>query len=101
MRKIIRNFALGLMSFLALFGVAMYLRSPSGVPAALEKRDKVRVMEDENQRLREDLQNHKEFIQKLDTDQKFRERKVREIYNLQKRNEQTIIVATPQPADPH
>jgi len=101
MRKIIRNFALGLMSFLALFGVAMYLRSPSGVPAALEKRDKVRAMEDENQRLREDLQNHKEFIQKLDTDQKFRERKVREIYNLQKRNEQTIIVATPQPADPH
>jgi cell division protein FtsB len=54
-------------------------------------------MEDENQRLREDLQSHKEFIQKLDTDQKFREKKVREIYNLQKRNEQTIIVpATPQ-----
>lgn len=44
------------------------------------------------------IQMHKDFIQKLDTDQKFREKKVREIYNLQKRNEQTIIVPTPPPA---
>lgn len=80
------------------FSVAAYLRSPVGIPAALEKRDKVRIMEEENQRLREELQNHREFIQKLDTDQQFREKKVRELYNLQKRNEQMIIVPTTPPA---
>lgn len=101
MRRIVRNLALlGLFSIVT-FSVTAYLRSPAGIPAALEKRDKVRSMEDENQRLREDLQNHKEFIQKLDTDQKFREKKVREIYNLQKRNEQTIIVPTPATTAPH
>lgn len=94
MRRIIRNLALlGIFSFVT-FSVAAYLRSPAGIPAALEKRDKVRTMEDENQRLREDLQSRKEIIRKLDTDLKFRERKVREIYSLQKRNEQTIIVPT-------
>ena len=97
MRRIVRNLALLAVFSFATFSVAVYLHSPAGIPAALEKRDKVRSMEDENQRLREDLQSHKEFIQKLDTDQKFREKKVREIYNLQKRNEQTIIVpSTPQ-----
>jgi len=96
MRSIVRNLGLLLAFSLVTFSVAAYLRSPAGIPAALDKRDKVRNMEDENQRLREELQSHKEFIQKLDTDQKFREKKVREIYNLQKRNEQTIIVpATP------
>jgi hypothetical protein len=94
MRRIVRNLALLGVFSLITFSVAAYLRSPAGIPAALEKRDKVRSMEDENQRLREDLQSHKEFIQKLDTDQKVREKKVREIYNLQKRNEQTIIVPT-------
>src|ERR1035437_5792763 len=95
MRRIVRNLALMLAFSLAPFSVAAYLRSPAGIPAALEKRDKVRTMEDENQRLREDLQSHKEIIRKLDTDLKFREKKVREIYNLQKRNEQTIIVPSP------
>ena len=98
MRSIVRNLGLLVVFSLITFSVAAYLRSPTGVPAAIEKRDKVRSMEDENQRLREELQNHKEFIQKLDTDQKFREKKVREIYSLQKRNEQTIIVPTPAPA---
>ena len=98
MRRIVRNLALlGVLS-LVTFSVTAYLRSPTGIPAAIDKRDKVRAMEDENQRLREELQNHKEFIQKLDTDQKFREKKVREIYNLYKRNEQTIIVPTAPPA---
>lgn len=90
----IRNLALLGVFSLITFSVVAYLRSPAGIPAALEKRDKVRTMEDENQRLREELQSHKEFIQKLDTDQKFREKKVREIYGLQKRNEQTIVVPT-------
>ncbi len=98
MRRIVRNLGLLMAFSLVTFSVAAYLRSPAGIPAALEKRDKVRTMEDENQRLREELQMHKDFIQKLDTDQKFREKKVREIYNLQKRNEQTIIVPTPPPA---
>jgi cell division protein FtsB len=98
MRRIVRNLALlGLFS-LVTFSVAAYLRSPAGIPAALEKRDKVRSMEDQNQRLREELQSHKDLIRKLDTDQKFREKKVREIYNLQKRNEQTIIVPAPSPS---
>jgi len=97
MRRIVRNLALLGMFSLITFSVVAYLRSSAGIPAALEKRDKVRSMEEENQRLREDLQNHKELIRKLDTDQKFREKKVREIYNLQKRNEQTIIVSTPPP----
>lgn len=95
MRRIVRNLALLGVFSLVTFSVAAYLRSPAGIPAALEKRDKVRTMEDENQRLREDLQSHKEIIRKLDTDLKFREKKVREIYNLQKRNEQTIIVPSP------
>jgi cell division protein FtsB len=90
----IRNLALLGVFSLITFSVVAYLRSPAGIPAALEKRDKVRAMEEENQRLREELQSRKEFIQKLDTDQKFREKKVREIYSLQKRNEQTIIVPT-------
>ena len=97
MRRIVRSLGLVVVCTLVLISVGAYLRSPAGVPAALEKRDKVRQMEEENQRLREELQNHKEFIQKLDTDQKFREKKVREIYSLQKRNEQTIIVPTPDP----
>lgn len=94
MRRMIRNLALLGVFSLITFSVVAYLRSPAGIPAALEKRDKVRAMEEENQRLREELQSRKEFIQKLDTDQKFREKKVREIYSLQKRNEQTIIVPT-------
>jgi cell division protein FtsB len=98
MRTIVRNLVLLLAFSLVTFSVAAYLRSPTGIPAALDKRDKVRSMENENQRLREELQSHREFIQKLDTDQKFREKKVREIYNLQKRNEQTIIVPTTPPA---
>jgi hypothetical protein len=98
MRRIVRNLVLLVVFSLVTVSVAAYLRSPAGIPAALDKRDNVRSMEDENQRLREELQNHKEFIQKLDTDQKFREKQVRQIYNLQKRNEQTIIVPTTPPA---
>jgi cell division protein FtsB len=97
MRRIVRNLGLLVVLSFLTFGVAAYLRSPGGIPAAIEKRDKVRSMEEENQRLREELDSHKELIRKLDTDQKFREKKVREIYSLQKRNEQTIIVPTPPP----
>ena len=79
-------------------GVAAYLKSPAGVPAALQKRDQIRAIESENQQLRDEVERRRERIHRLETDQEFRDKQVRERYNVQKPNEQTIILPSNPPA---
>jgi cell division protein FtsB len=79
-------------------GTTAYLKSPAGIPAALQKRDQIRGIERENQKLREEVERRKALVHRLETDQDFRDKQVRERYNLQKPNEQTIYLQGNSPA---
>ena len=92
MKKVFRTLSVLALSSLVVVGISAYLRGPNGVPAAVEKRNEMRRMEDENQRLREEVERRKEEIRRLDTDQRYRDRKYREMYKMQKPNEQTIYL---------
>ncbi len=98
MRGLFQRLAWITLFFLVAVGTTAYLKSPAGIPAALQKRDQIRVIELENQKLREEVERRKELVHRLETDQDFRDKQVRERYNLQKPNEQTIYLQSNPPA---
>jgi cell division protein FtsB len=98
MRGLFQRLALFTFFCLVAVGVAAYLKSPAGIPAALQKREQVRGIEQQNRMLREEIVRRKERVHRLETDQVYRDREVRERYNLQKPNEQTIYLQNNPPA---
>jgi len=100
MRGLFRHLAFAALFCLLGVGVVAYLRGPAGVPAALNRREQLLKMEQDNRALREEVERRKQEIQRLNTDQSYRDQKVREKLNLQKRNEQTIYLPdTPKSKD--
>ena len=75
-----------------------HLRSPAGIPAALQKREQIRLIEEHNRTLREEIELRKERVHRLETDQAYRDREIRQRYNVQKPNEQTIYLQSNPPA---
>ena len=98
MRGLFRHLLVVFLLLIVAVGVTAYLKSPAGIPAALQKRDQIRSIEAENQKLRGEVERRKERIHRLETDQDFRDKQVRERYNVQKPNEQTIILPSNPPA---
>ncbi len=68
------------------------LRGPHGVPQMMEKRQQLQLMEGENEKLRQEIRKHEEFIRKLETDATTRDRVIRERTNKQKPDETTIYL---------
>ncbi len=80
-----------------------YLRAPNGLPATVDKMHQVQRMEDENSRLRQEIQQRQDRIDRLKSDAAYRDRIVRERLNVQKRNEKTYYITPdqqPAPAAP-
>lgn len=98
MRGLFRRLAFITLFCLVAVGVTAYLKSPAGIPAALQKRDQIRGIEGENKKLREEIERRKERVHRLETDQDFRDKQIRERYNVQKPNEQTIYLQSNPPA---
>jgi hypothetical protein len=48
--------------------------------------------------LREEIERRKERVHRLETDQAYRDREIRQRYNVQKPNEQTIYLQSTPPA---
>lgn len=98
MRGLFQRLAIITFFCLVAVGVAAHLRSPAGIPAALQKRDQIRLVEEQNRLLREEIERRKERVHRLETDQAYRDREIRQRYNLQKPNEQTIYLQSNPPA---
>lgn len=71
------------------------LRGPHGVPRMIEKKQQLERMEGENEKLRQDIRKHEEFIRKLENDPEVRDRVIREKTNRQKPDETTIYLQEP------
>ena len=98
MRGLFQRLALITFFCLVAVGVTAHLRSPAGIPAALQKREQIRLIEEHNRTLREEIERRKERVHRLETDQDYRDREIRERYNVQKPNEQTIYLQSNPPA---
>jgi cell division protein FtsB len=98
MRGLFQRLALITLFCLVAVGVTAYLKSPAGIPAALQKREQIRGIEQQNRMLREEVERRKERVHRLETDQDYRDREIRERYNVQKPNEQTIYLQSNPPA---
>ena len=73
-------------------------KNAAGIPAALQKREQIRLIEEHNRTLREEIERRKERVHRLETDQAYRDREIRQRYNVQKPNEQTIYLQSNPPA---
>jgi cell division protein FtsB len=93
MRGLFRYLSLILIGALLSLGAVAYLRAPSGLPATLDKMHQVQKMEEENNRLREEIQQRQDRIERLKTSQPARDREIRDRYNMQKRNEKTYYTS--------
>jgi len=94
MRGLFRYLSLILIGALLSLGAVAYLRGPNGLPATLNKVHQVEKMQEENNRMREEIQQRKDRIERLKNDAAARDREIRERYNMQKRNEKTYYTST-------
>ena len=70
-------------AFLVVAGYAFFtLRGPTGVPALLEKRHQIELMEKRNALLTEEIQREREHIQRLSTNPEEQELEIRQRLKL-------------------
>lgn len=89
---------LGVVAAIVIGGVYafMALRGPNGIPHILEKRDELRKMQMENEKLRQEIKRREEYLQKLSESPELRDKEIRERTNKQKADETTIYLADPE-----
>jgi cell division protein FtsB len=71
------------------------LRGPRGVPALLEKRREIQVLQEQNANLVQQLEARKERIRKLEHDRSEQDRVIRERLKLQRPGETTFKLPDP------
>lgn len=80
--------------FVAVIGAVLFaytaLTGPRGISAITASHNEVLKMEQENERLRQEIEKHKEFLRKLETDPAMRDRVTRSRLEKQKPGEITI-----------
>ena len=88
---------LGFVAAIVIGGVYafMALRGPGGIPTMIEKREELRKMEAENEKLRLEIKRREDYLRKLEESPDLREREVRERTNKQKADETTIYLSDP------
>lgn len=88
---------LGFVAAIVIGGVYafMALRGPAGIPTMIEKREELRKMEAENEKLRLEIKRREEYLRKLEDSPDLREKEVRERTNKQKADETTIYLSDP------
>lgn len=76
------------------------LTGPRGITTIGASHTEVRKMEEENERLRLEIEKHRQFIHKLETDPEMRDRMIRSRLEKQKPGETTIYDTGELPASP-
>ena len=93
---------LSILLAIALIGVyaAVVLRGPEGIPALMEKRRKIRELQDQNATLIREIQQKRERIQGLKSNPATQQMEVRKELKLQKPGETTFMLQDAPPAQP-
>ena len=76
------------------------LTGPRGLAAIRASHEEVRKMEEDNERLRLEIEKHKQYVQQLRTDPEARDRAIRQRLEKQKPGEKTIYDQPTPPRSP-
>jgi len=85
------------LAFFGAFGVAglycfLVFQGPHGYPAYRESRQQIQHMKDENEKLKAQIRDKREFIHKLESSETEREKAIQEITNKAKGGSTTIYL---------
>lgn len=91
------------LAFFGAFGVAGFycfqvFQGPHGYPAYRESRQQIQRMKDENNKLKTQIRDKQQFIEKLESSDAEREKAIQEITNKSKGDSTTIYLNETPPA---